>query len=268
MSQRRIEVRDIRNGEWAWVYNSLLRDPHLNPVQKVIYGTLASFGGHAECRPGISTIAELAGVKARTVQRAIVRLVEVGYIAIEHGTGRGHSNTYLLLRRPKGCLCCHPLFEERATVQTPFRAERVSPETRKGDSRVQKRVSPETPHKEIEQKEERQPPVPQAPWLETVFRHYCAVMDRNPNLYTLTPQRREMLRCRLVELWNMAKHSRPELSTAGWMQKAVELAKACIDACAQSDWHMGRDAKTGGKKYNDLGNIFRSREQMEKWLNV
>ena len=47
----------------------------------------------------------------------------------------------------------------------------------------------------------------------------------------------------------------------------MQLAKLMIDRMASSDFYMGRDPKTHGKSYNDWEYLFRSTEQMEKWLN-
>jgi hypothetical protein len=44
--------------------------------------------------------------------------------------------------------------------------------------------------------------------------------------------------------------------------------KIAVDALADSDWHMGRDLKTNGKKYCEWeDHLFKSYEQMEKWWN-
>lgn len=41
---------------------------------------------------------------------------------------------------------------------------------------------------------------------------------------------------------------------------------AAIDGCARSDWHMGKDPKTGGKKFNELTLIFRDAQHVEGFL--
>ncbi len=45
----------------------------------------------------------------------------------------------------------------------------------------------------------------------------------------------------------------------------VETAIAAIDGCASSDWHMGRDPKSDGKRFDDLTLILRDAEKIEKF---
>ena len=54
-----------------------------------------------------------------------------------------------------------------------------------------------------------------------------------------------------------------------WVLKtySIEDCLAAIDGYAASDWHMGRDPKTGGKKNNDLTLIFRDAEHAEKFMH-
>jgi hypothetical protein len=48
----------------------------------------------------------------------------------------------------------------------------------------------------------------------------------------------------------------------------LETCLQAVDGYAASDWHMGRDPKTGGKKNNDLTLIFRDADHAEKFLNT
>jgi hypothetical protein len=41
-----------------------------------------------------------------------------------------------------------------------------------------------------------------------------------------------------------------------------------VEGCARSDFHMGRDPKTAGKKYNGVDLIFRDAEHTEKFLGL
>jgi hypothetical protein len=51
-------------------------------------------------------------------------------------------------------------------------------------------------------------------------------------------------------------------------ENAEKLMRATIDALAKSDWHMGRDPKTNGQRYNDWeSNLFESYETMERLWN-
>lgn len=91
--------------------------------------------------------------------------------------------------------------------------------------------------------------------LGVVWIYYMAELARNPNLYTWSPKRKKMGEARLVDLW----------SRSGSLEKAVELMKLCIDRLKQSAFHNGDNAS--GKKYRDWEHLFRSPEQMEKWLD-
>jgi hypothetical protein len=95
--------------------------------------------------------------------------------------------------------------------------------------------------------------------LREVFAYYLETMHRNPNIYSFSPLRRKKGLERLQEAKKMAH---------GKIGDAADLMRAAIDAVAQSDFHMGRDAKTGGKSYcNWEDHIFRTREQFESWIN-
>ena len=101
-----MEIRDVRNGEWHWVYNSLLSDPHLFPNDKLVYSAISTFGGHQVIHPTIDQIGVRCGVSKRGVQMSLSKLEEVGYIRVEKSTGRGHANVYFLLKKSKGCNSC------------------------------------------------------------------------------------------------------------------------------------------------------------------
>ena len=100
------EVRDTRNGEWLWVYNALLADPHLSAHDKIVYAALASYSGFAQINPDYKQISERSSISQRTSKQSIKNLVDVGYISYEKGEGRGNTNTYVLLKKPKGCEKC------------------------------------------------------------------------------------------------------------------------------------------------------------------
>jgi hypothetical protein len=58
------------------------------------------------------------------------------------------------------------------------------------------------------------------------------------------------------------------VKTGGDLEKAVKLMNVAIDQLAASDWHMGRNPKTDGKKYYEWErHLFKSYEQMEEWWN-
>ena len=106
MTTEDIEVRDTRNGEWAWVYNAVISDPHLSASDVRVYGALSSFGGYQITNPSIKQIAERGQMSIRQAKVSIKKLEEIEYISIEKGQGRGNSNVYYLLKKPKGCKIC------------------------------------------------------------------------------------------------------------------------------------------------------------------
>jgi len=78
-------------------------------------------------------------------------------------------------------------------------------------------------------------------------------------LNTLTAVRRKLGKVRLRECL---------LKTGSNCEKAEKLMCITIDALATSDWHMGRDPKTNGQRYNDWErNLFKSYETMERLWN-
>ncbi len=94
--------------------------------------------------------------------------------------------------------------------------------------------------------------------VKEVFAYYLAAVERNPATYTLTRQRKQKGAARLAEALRIAHGNLPN---------AVELMKAVVDELAASDWHMGRNERTNGKRYCDWENhLFRNAEQFEKWL--
>lgn len=48
----------------------------------------------------------------------------------------------------------------------------------------------------------------------------------------------------------------------------LDVAKRAIDGCARSDWHMGRDPKSGGASYNDLTLVFRDAVHLERFRDM
>lgn len=113
------KIRDTRNGDWLWVYNALIADPHLTPVDKNVYAGLASFAGYDKVNPSFEQIAKSGAVSRRAVALSIKKLVKCGYLSFEKGIGRGNPNEYFLLKKTKGCnLCTNSQVEERVQTTT------------------------------------------------------------------------------------------------------------------------------------------------------
>jgi hypothetical protein len=101
---------------------------------------------------------------------------------------------------------------------------------------------------------------PQAEKNEAVYRvftSYPKKTARNPNTYDFTSDRKKKGLARLEECLKR---------TSGNLEKAIGLMMTAVDAIAASDWHMGRDAKTQGKRYRDWDDhLFGSYKHMERW---
>lgn len=96
--------------------------------------------------------------------------------------------------------------------------------------------------------------------VEAAFEHYIVSTGRNRLTYRLSPQRKKVGLARLKDCLRL---------TEGDYDKASALLRVAIDNLAESNWHMGRDPGTNGKKYCDwIKNLFKNYEQMETWLNA
>lgn len=165
---KEVEIRDMRNGEWSWVYNALIADPHLSPQDKIIYNSLASFAGMHEIRPSYATIGKRANLSERTAIRSIQKLESVGYITTEKKDGGRHrTNRYFLLKRLKGCLKC--------TVSETMTG---NGETMTGVARNPDRVSP---NKDIEKDSKKDIAASAAEWTQNDLREYLHSMNENKN---------------------------------------------------------------------------------------
>jgi hypothetical protein len=92
--------------------------------------------------------------------------------------------------------------------------------------------------------------------VSEVFAYYLEKTERNPRTYTLTEKRmKKGLTC-FEECFRRS----------GDTSNAVSLMKIAIDGIASSDFHMGRDPKTRGKRYCEWeDHCFADVETMEKW---
>jgi hypothetical protein len=95
--------------------------------------------------------------------------------------------------------------------------------------------------------------------LRTVWEYYISKIGRDPKTYSFTPIRQRIGMKRLKECLDKA---------GGDLENAEKLMQLAIDQLAGSDWHMGRDPKTNGKKYCEWDrNLFKTYELMEGWWN-
>jgi len=96
--------------------------------------------------------------------------------------------------------------------------------------------------------------------VSEIFGYYLEKTGRNPKTYELTTARRKKAISRLKECLE---------KTGGDIEKAKALMKLAVDGLVASDWHMGRDPKTNGKRYCEWEeHLFGSFEKMERWWNA
>jgi hypothetical protein len=92
--------------------------------------------------------------------------------------------------------------------------------------------------------------------LDDVWQHYLKATHRNPKRNKFSAIRKRIGIARLRECLDR---------NGGNRENAVKLMKLAIDNMGRSDFHMGCDVKSDGKKYNDWKYVFGSIERMEEW---
>lgn len=105
-------------------------------------------------------------------------------------------------------------------------------------------------------------PIPGSPNLmaeavDSVWAFYQQTMVSHADL---TPKRKKKILLRLHDTIFDPQTGNKRRVTTGDLMLAIAN-------CTKSDWHMGRDPKTNGHRYNALeDHILASTEQLEKWL--
>ena len=98
MSDEKIKVRDLRNGDWYWI-NKVLLDEYgekLKPIGIAIYNCLAAHANQEGfCFPSHKHIADRIGASISSVQRGIRQMIKLGIIRKGR---RRYSNVYYLLK--------------------------------------------------------------------------------------------------------------------------------------------------------------------------
>ncbi len=98
MSDEKIKVRDLRNGDWYWVSKVLLDEygDKLKPIGIAIYNCLAAHANQEGfCFPSHQHIANKIGASISSVQRGIRDLIKLGII---RKSRRRYHNVYFLLK--------------------------------------------------------------------------------------------------------------------------------------------------------------------------
>lgn len=97
MSDEKIKVRDLRNGDWYWI-NKVLLDEYgekIKPIGIAIYNCLAAHANQEGfCFPSHKHIANKIGASISSVQRGIRQLIKLNLV--RKGRQRYHNLYYLL----------------------------------------------------------------------------------------------------------------------------------------------------------------------------
>lgn len=123
----KIEVRDVRNGDWYWVSRTVLEDyaAKIGAVGLALYNAYASYVREkGSAFPSQKTISKRLGISLKTIRKYNRILIENGLIKIESGRRIGKSNVITLLKMrgrkqlPRGCeLSSYPGGEEVPTKE-------------------------------------------------------------------------------------------------------------------------------------------------------
>ena len=98
MSDEKIKVRDLRNGDWYWVSKALLEEygDRLKPIGIAIYNCLAAHANQEGfCFPSHKHIAKRIGASISSVQRGIRQLIKLQII---RKSRQRYHNVYFLLK--------------------------------------------------------------------------------------------------------------------------------------------------------------------------
>lgn len=98
MSDEKIKVRDLRNGDWYWVSKALLDEygDRLKPIGIAIYNCLAAHANQEGfCFPSHGHIAKKIGASISSVQRGIRELIKLEII---RKSRQRYHNVYYLLK--------------------------------------------------------------------------------------------------------------------------------------------------------------------------
>lgn len=94
----KIEVRDLRHGEWLWTHKAILFSPYIPDSAFKVYCGLASYAGNVDQKswPSLITLASKLHLSKSTVVRSLKLLELCGAIGVERRDGQ--SNMYSLLK--------------------------------------------------------------------------------------------------------------------------------------------------------------------------
>lgn len=257
--------RSIRTTPFAW-FDKQIFDLGLSLKAIATYMLLVRYSDKdtQKCFPGLNGMSERLGCSKTTLVQAIKELEDVKAVSVQRSTGADGNqvNVYLLLdlqkttlvqnldkgvvqNLDKGCSeSGQPLVQNLDNNNNQFKQESFN--------NLLEGSSPPPPKESLTKKQRAELGI-----RNVLFPHYLEVCERASS-YTLLPARLKKGADRFLECLE---------KTDGDWNKAGEMFRSAIDALSESDWHMGRDKNTAGKKWNDwIDNLCKSAEQFEKWL--
>lgn len=93
----KIEIRDLRSGDWLWTHKAVLFSPYISASDFKVYSGLASYAGNHDQRswPSLNTLATKLNIGRSTVIRSLKVLEACKLISVDRRDGT--SNLYSLL---------------------------------------------------------------------------------------------------------------------------------------------------------------------------
>ena len=109
------------------IMTAIFESETLGPTERLIMLALADHADdEGRCYPSIPRLCQRTGLGERAVQMNIRRLVAQGYVRIESGGGRGHSNLYFVSANPAYGA---PITPGNPAPNAPIRPKNPAPET-------------------------------------------------------------------------------------------------------------------------------------------
>ena len=124
-NEQRIEVRDLRNGDWYWIHRAVIHEytQKVGATGIIVYSFLASLAdSNQSCFPSQRYIADRLGYSRATINRALKRLGVNGLIRTEKRS-RYHCIYHLLKVR---CQALEKLEQKGNTGETQMSNRRNS----------------------------------------------------------------------------------------------------------------------------------------------
>lgn len=219
-----------------------------------VFGALDA-GGEIDIQKTLELFEQTEKIRIEVTAENPVRLYKLTILNWDHYQSEAHRQAAWREKKrhpnshvtPVVTRMSHQLLQECRTTDTDTDTE-VDKDIREDLNRLHESTSPENPTKPMDGTSLA---------VAEVWDWYIVTIERNPKLYTFTPKRKAMgCKC----WWEChARAAEPK------GENATAMMKLCIDRLAQSAFHNGKNDQ--GRKYIDWEILFRSKEQMEKWLN-